>query len=126
MPIVNSNHSSPSAIISMTQAVLNLFVSRRVFLKHQVNWNTVCGALQDLPGVTFRLRTILLRFGTSSCSLWLDIMYRPRSSVCSKDKPWFDKIFINSGVLLTSSKRFIVGGPLISLGLTEKSLTDVK
>ena len=23
-------------------------VSRKVFLKHQVNWNTVCGAIQDL------------------------------------------------------------------------------
>ena len=48
-PIVNSDHSSLSAVISMAQAVPNLFVSRKVFLKHQVNWNTVCGAIQDLP-----------------------------------------------------------------------------
>ena len=33
----------------MAQAVPNLCVSRKVFLKHQVNWNTVGGALQDLP-----------------------------------------------------------------------------
>ena len=33
----------------MAQAVPNLCVSRKVFLKHQVNWNTVCGAIQDLP-----------------------------------------------------------------------------
>ena len=33
----------------MAQAVPNLCVSRKVFLKHQVNWNTVCGAMQDLP-----------------------------------------------------------------------------
>ena len=33
----------------MAQAVPNLCVSRNVFLKHQVNWNTVCGAMQDLP-----------------------------------------------------------------------------
>ena len=33
----------------MVQAVPNLCVSRKVFLKHQVNWNTVCGAMQDLP-----------------------------------------------------------------------------
>ena len=48
-PIGNSDHSSLSAIISMAQAVPNLCVSRKVFLKHQVNWNTVCGAMQDLP-----------------------------------------------------------------------------
>ena len=48
-PIGNSDHSSPSAVISMAQAVPNLCVTRKVFLKHQVNWNTVCGAIQDLP-----------------------------------------------------------------------------
>ena len=48
-PIGNSDHSSQSAVISMAQAVPNLCVSRKVFLKHQVNWNTVCGAIQELP-----------------------------------------------------------------------------
>ena len=48
-PIGNSDHSSLSAVISMAQAVPNLCVNRRVFLKHQVNWNTVCGSMQDLP-----------------------------------------------------------------------------
>ena len=28
--------------------VPNLCVSRKVFLKHQVNWNTVCGAIRNL------------------------------------------------------------------------------
>ena len=36
-PIGNSDHSSLSAVISMAQAVPNLCVSRKVFLKHQVN-----------------------------------------------------------------------------------------
>ena len=49
-PIGNSDHSSLSAVISTAQAVPNLYVSRKVFLKHQVNWNTVCGAMRDLPG----------------------------------------------------------------------------
>ena len=44
-PIGNSDHSSLSAVISLAQAVPNLCVSRKVFLKHQVNWNTVCGAM---------------------------------------------------------------------------------
>ena len=48
-PIGHSDHSSLSAVTSMAQAVANLCVSRKVFLKHQVNWNTVCGAMQDLP-----------------------------------------------------------------------------
>ena len=48
-PTGTSDLSSLSAVISMAQAVPNLCVSRKVFLKHQVNWNTVCGAIQDLP-----------------------------------------------------------------------------
>ena len=47
--IGNSEHSSLSAVISMVQAVPNLYVSRKFFLKHQVIWNTVCGAIRDLP-----------------------------------------------------------------------------
>ena len=48
-PIGKSDHSSLSAVISMTQAVPNLCVSRQVFLKHQVNWNIVCGTMQEMP-----------------------------------------------------------------------------
>ena len=46
---LKSDHSSLSAVISMAQAVPNLCVSTKVFLKHQVNWNTVCGAIRELP-----------------------------------------------------------------------------
>ena len=35
--ICSSDHSSPSAVISMAQTIPNLCVSRKVFLKHQVN-----------------------------------------------------------------------------------------
>ena len=48
-PIGNSDHSSVSVVISTAQAVPNLCVSRKAFLKHKVNWNTVCGAMRDLP-----------------------------------------------------------------------------
>ena len=40
-PIGNADHSYLSAVITMAQAVPNLCVSRKVFLKHQVDWNTV-------------------------------------------------------------------------------------
>ena len=33
----------------MAQAVPDLCVIMKVFPKHQVNYNTVCGAIQDLP-----------------------------------------------------------------------------
>ena len=33
----------------MAQAVINLCVSRKVFLQHQVNWNTVSDTIRDLP-----------------------------------------------------------------------------
>ena len=48
-PIGNSDHFSLSAFISIVQAVPNLCVSRKIFIKRQVNWNTVRGATQDLP-----------------------------------------------------------------------------
>ena len=48
-PIGNSDHSSLSAVIWMAQVVTNLCVSWKVFLKNQVNWNTVYSAIRDLP-----------------------------------------------------------------------------
>ena len=36
-PIGNSDHSSLSAVISMAKGVPNLCVSRKIFMKHQVN-----------------------------------------------------------------------------------------
>ena len=47
-PIGNSDHSSLPAI-SLAQAVPNVRVSRNVFQEYQVIWNTMCGAIQDLP-----------------------------------------------------------------------------
>ena len=48
-PIGKADHFSRSEVISMAQAVPNLCVRRKVFLKHQVNYNTVWGATRDLP-----------------------------------------------------------------------------
>ena len=47
--IGNSDHSSLSAVISMAQEVPNLCIGRKGFKKHQINSNTVCGVIQDLP-----------------------------------------------------------------------------
>ena len=64
-PIGNSDHSSLSAVISTAQAVPNLCVSRKVFLKHQINWKFgILSAVQygNCLGVTFGFLTILLMF----------------------------------------------------------------
>ena len=61
-PISNSDHSSLSAIISMAQAVPNLCVSRKVFLKHQVIGILFVVQYGNCLGVTFVFLTILLRF----------------------------------------------------------------
>ena len=59
--IGNSDHSSLSVVISMAQAVPNLCVSRKVFLKHQVIG--IESVVQyGSSAITFGLLTILLRF----------------------------------------------------------------
>ena len=75
-PIGNSDHSSLSAVISMAQAVPNLSVSPKVFLKQQVNWNTVCGAILDLPW-----RNILIADNPAIC-----IMSAPTKSIVESPK----------------------------------------
>ena len=89
--IGNSDHSSLSAAISMAQVVPNLCVSRKVFRKHQVLWNTVCSAMQDLPWrniwsadnpvevLNEHLLQLVGRFVPTKII-----------RVCNKDKPWFD------------------------------------
>ena len=74
-PIGNSDHSSLLAAISMAQAVPNLGVSRKVCMKHQVNWNTVCGAIRELPWHNICLSdnpVEVLKMNIFPC--WLDVM----------------------------------------------------
>ena len=90
-PIGNSDHSSLSTVISMAQAVPNLCVSRTVFRKHQVNWNTVYGAIRELPcrniwhsdnPVEVLNQHLFLLVG---CYVPTKVIL-----VRNKDKPWFD------------------------------------
>ena len=120
--IGNSDHSSLSAVISMAQAVPNLCVSRKIFLKHQVNCNTVCGAIRELPWRNILLSDNTVKVLNEHLSLLVG-HYVPTKviRVRNKDKPWFD-----AGILLTSSRRLIFGEPVITLGLTGKSLSTVK
>ena len=47
-PLGSSDHSSLSVAILTARAILNLCVSRRVLLKHRVNWTAVCDAICEL------------------------------------------------------------------------------
>ena len=65
----------------MAQAVPNLYVSRKVFLKHQVNWNTVCGAIRELPW-----RNIWLSDNPTENLSLLDGRYAPTKVIRVRNK----------------------------------------
>ena len=75
----------------MAQAVPNLCVSRKVYPKHQVNWNTVCGAILELPGRNIWLSDNPVEVLNEHLSLLVG-RYVPTKviRVRNKDKPWFD------------------------------------
>ena len=123
-PIGNSDHSSLSAVISMAQAVPNLCVSRKVFLKHEVNWNRVCSAMQDLPWrniwsadnpVEVLNEHLLLLFGRFVPTKVIRMQ--------SKNKPWFDYQCRHAFGLRQEAHLWWT---VIALGLTGKSLSAVK
>ena len=95
-------------------------VSWKVFLKHEVNLNTVCGAMPDLPWrniwsadnpVEVLNEHLLLLVGR----------FVPNKIICVSLG-----LMINAGMLLASSRRLIFGEPVIAFGLTGKSLFTVK
>ena len=89
--IGNSDHSSLPAVISMAQAVPNLCVSRKVFLKHQVNWNAACAAIQDLPRRNIWLADNRFEVLNERLSLLVGRFVPTKViRVRNKDKPWFD------------------------------------
>ena len=75
-------------------------------------------------GATFDLLRIMMRFRTSICPCWLDVKYHPRSSVCRTRRNL--GLMINEVVFLASNMRLIFGSPVITLGLTKKSLSAVE
>ena len=123
-PIGNSDHSSLSAVVSMAQAVPNLCVSRKVFLKHQVKWNTVCGAIREVPWCNIWLSDNPVEVLNEHLSLQVGCYVPTKVSAC------ITRInlgsMINAGMLLASSRRLIFGGPVTALGLTLMSLSAVK
>ena len=123
-PIGNSDHSSLSAVIWMAQAVPNLCVGRKVFLKHRFNWNIVCDAIQDLPWHNIWLDDNPVEVLNKHLSLLVGRYVSTKVIlVLNKNKPC---LMIKAGMLLASNRRLIFGGPVIALGLTGKSLSAIK
>ena len=90
-PRGNSDHSSLSATISMVQAVPNLCVSMKVFIKHQVNWITVCNAMQDLPWRNIWSADNPVEVLNEHLLLLVERFVPTKViRVRNKDKPWFD------------------------------------
>ena len=90
-PIGNSDHSSLSAVISITQAVPNFCVSKKVFLKHQVNWNMVCGTMQELRWHNIWCADNLVKVLNQHLLLLVGRFVPSKIiRVCNKNKPWFD------------------------------------
>ena len=89
--IGNSDHFSLSAVISMGQTVPNLCVSLKVFLEHQVNWNTVCDSTRELPWRNIYLSDKPVEALNEHLSLLVG-RYVPTNAirVRNKDEPWFD------------------------------------
>ena len=108
----------------MARAVPNLRVSRKIFLKHQGNWNIVCGAIQDLPWPNIWLADNPVEVLNEYLSLLVG-RYVPTKviCVCNRISLW---LMIKAGMLLSSNRRLIFGGPVISLGSPGKSLSAVK
>ena len=90
-PIGNSDNSSLSAVISMAQAVSNLCVSKKVFLKRQANSNTVRGAIRELPWRNIFLSHNPVEVLNKHLSMRVG-RYVPTKVILvrNKDKPWFD------------------------------------
>ena len=102
----------------MAPAVPNLCVYRKVFLNIKLIGILFVVQRRIYPGITFGQLTILLRFWMSNCCCWLYVLFQPRSSVCATRISL--GLMINAGMLLASSRRLIIGGPVIALGLTGK------
>ena len=84
----------------MAQAVPNLCVSGKVFLKNRVNWNTVCDAIQDRPWCNICSADNPVEV-LNEHLLLLAGRFVPIKviRVRNKDKPW---LMIDAGLAITS------------------------
>ena len=74
-----------------------LCVSRKVFLKHKVNYNTPIGAIQDLPWCNILYADTPVKVLNKHLSLLVGCCVPTKFiHVINKDKPWFDNQCIHA------------------------------
>ena len=90
-PLGSSYHSSLSIAISMAQSIPNLCVSRRVLLKHRVNWAAVCDAIDVLPWRCIWSADNPVEWLNVYLSLLVERFIPTKViRVRNEDKPWFN------------------------------------
>ena len=100
-----------------------IFIIYLYIYYYKINWNTVCEAIQNLPWRNIRFADNPVEVLNKHLSLLvgLYVLYQLRASVCATRIN--SGLMMNAGVLLASRRRLIYGGPVITLGLTGKSLS---
>ena len=90
-PIGNLDNSSLSVVVSMAHSVSNLCVSRKVFQKHQVNWNTFSSTIKDQIGYNIWYAVNPLEILNKHLSLLVGCYVPTKVTyVCNKSKPRLD------------------------------------
>ena len=115
-PLGRSDHSSLSIAISMAQAIPNLCVSRRVVLKHRVNWSAVFDAIGVLPWRSIWSADNPVERLNVHLSLVVEFFVPTKViRVRNMDKPWFNDI---CRLAFDIKQGAISGGLVIALELT--------
>ena len=92
-------------------------MSRKVLLKHQVNWNTVYGAIRKLPWRYISLSDNPVEVLNEHLSLLVG-GYVPTKVICvrNKDKPWFDDQCRDAfGLKQEAHLRWLIGKSLSAI-----------
>ena len=106
----------------MAQAIPNLCVSRRVLLKHRVNWTAVFDAIGLLPWRSiWSANNPVERLKVHLSLLVKRFVSTKVIRVRNKDKPWFNDDYRRAFDIL--SRGPISGGLVIALELTGMSLS---
>ena len=110
-----------SIAISIVQAIPNLCVSRRVLLKHRVNWSAVCDAIGVLPWRSIWSADNPFERLNVHLSLLVE-RFVPTKVICVRIK---DKSFFNDDCRLAFDIKQgpISGALVIALELTGMSLS---
>ena len=120
-PLGSSDNSSHSVAISIAQAIPNRCFSRRMLLKHRVNWTAVYDAIGELPWRSiWNADNPVERLNVHFSLLVERFVLMKVICVRNKDKHWFN---VDCSVRSTSSRRLIFGGLVIALELTRMSLS---